>query len=172
MPRDGAPPSPGGPQDALCRTHPKCGAFLDDSGQLREADVDGEVPGLPAREQRDTHLTDRFSGRGPGCVWAQPWPWVLRRSRRTSGSPLELLCLLTSFLFKCTQELGKNKGARLTLHCSFSPTLACDSLSTPTEQPWHRWWAVAVAHTNTPRASSGMAIVAPGEGGSVCGPPS
>lgn len=59
---------PSGPHGRPCGTHPKRRAFLNDGGQLREADVDGQVPGLPAEraEGRPQGLTDRFSRRGPG----------------------------------------------------------------------------------------------------------
>lgn len=40
--------------DTLRGTYPKCGAFLDDGGQLREANVDCKVPGLPA-ERTEGH---------------------------------------------------------------------------------------------------------------------
>lgn len=53
--------------------------------------------------------------------------------------------MLTSVLFEIRrEEPGNSKGTRLTSHCSFSPALDHDSLSTPTEQPWH-------GYTNAPR---------------------
>lgn len=45
------------------RTHPERRAFLDDGGQLRETDVHGQVPGLPAERADGAHTASVTAGR-------------------------------------------------------------------------------------------------------------